>query len=592
MLKLRLRFTATAAALLVLVLVGCQDDASTIRSIQSDRKQRMRSETQVDHLSEAFSMLSRLSEMKFDVAARQISYHLNAWQQNADLPEDLPVSAKAGELLATVSDVLPEQAVTAALARESFAADDVQYLKLRYLQSRVTDWVRTDGQSDPLWRDWVSDQADSLGAEPAQRLSVALQLFDWTVRNISLEPDEVGSPLEVPPKLPDGLRLFGPGYRQTPYQTLFRGSGDWLQRTAVFIGLCRQADLPACLLSTAPSGDAPSRPWAVGVAIADQVYLFDCRLGVPIPGPNQRGIATLAEARRDNSVLRRMNVPGWFEYPLQQEDVQQCIALLLLQPEGISRRARRLHGALTGQWRMAVYDAPGELAATFEAISGIASSRIWEVPLQARLYARAIELAAAQDPRLEFVVKGPWMMLEGDVESAQQLTLARWSHLQGQFDSDEAEMIQGAKQLYIGHRAPEFEIVDLRSDVELQKQYGIRRPLGMAAQEYDMQIRFFQDQMRMGKICASYWLSHIQYDTGRFDVARNWYKQRILDEVGDSAWEMPARYNLGRTLEQLDQYQQAIELYRTEGDLQEHGNRIRARLLQRRQASEDTDAAG
>ena len=61
----------------------------------------------------------------------------------------------------------------------------------------------------------------------------------------------------------------------------------------------------------------------------------------------------------------------------------------------------------------------------------------------------------------------------GAEEDGPRLIRRRWRHLCGQFETDETDSIEGAKPLYLSQRQPEFEIADLRIDVELQKQYGI-----------------------------------------------------------------------------------------------------------------------
>ena len=282
-------------------------------------------------------------------------------------------------------------------------------------------------------------------------------------------------------------------------------------------------------------------------------------------------------------VLRRMNVPGWFEYPVQKDDIQQSLALLMLEPEGISQRVERLQQSLTGELRMAIYDDAAALARQFEAVPGIAAARAWDIPLLARVYAGAIASASQQDPMLAFFVNAPWTILEADLEQSKRLALGRWRHLQGQFESDEDEALLGAKKLYLGQRQPEFEIAHLRTDLELQMQYGIRRELRVAPDVYDRQIQQVQAIIRQGKITATYWLSLVQYDLQRMDLAQTWFDERILGDGFESRWEFAARYNLARALEQLGDVERSAELYRVQGDPQEHGNRIRARLIQRGQ---------
>jgi len=349
----------------------------------------------------------------------------------------------------------------------------------------------------------------------------------------------------------------------------------------VFTQLCRQTGITAALLATQSQQTGELSPWAVGVLVGEDVYLFEPRLGTFVPGPGGVGVATLAQARTDEVVMRRLGVPGFFDYPLGKSDVQQCVALLNVIPEALSPRMRQLEEGLTGDRRMTVYVDAAARAERLDAVSGIADVRLWEVPVLAEIYRGAIEQAASRDPRLAFWYYSRWAILESELEMAKELARGRWRHLQGRFSDDEIEDESGARTLYLAQRAPEFEIADLRIDVELQKQYGIRRELGMDPDEYDQQVQRIQVLMRLGKRTATYWLSLVQYDDARYDVAENWFRKRVLDESQQSFWVPAARYNLGRTLEQLGQFEEAIELYKTDGDPQEHGNRIRARLIDR-----------
>jgi len=565
---------------------GCKDDTQTLRSIQASRQLKQRSESKVDHLGEAFSLVSNLIELQPESAARQIIYHLNSWKLSQTTADQFDVPT---DLLKSISQIIPIEDSTAAVTRQTFDEADVELLKLRYLYRQVAEFARSGAITDPLFDNWIQENRATLGEENADQLAVALRLFDWTVRNIAQQPLDLNQPVPNA-TLPLGMKFNAAGYRQTPLQTLFRGTGDALQRCGTFMGLCRQADLPACLLATAPSAASSTQPqpWAVGVLIGQEVYLFDCALGIPIVGPGQVGIATLAQARRDATVLRRMNVPGWFDYPLQKDDIQQCVALLMMSPESISGRARQLQESLTGDLRLGVYDDPQAIVEAFVANAGIATAKIWETPILARSYQVAVNRLAEQDPMVMFLVTAPWAILDADFEQAKRLSLGRWRHLQGDLVGNDVEGIEGAKKLYLSQRQPEFEIADLRIDVELQKNYGIRRELGVPADVYDRQIQQVQAFMRQGKVTATYWLGLIQYDTNRFDLAKNWFQQWVLGDGLESDWENAARYNLARTFESLGETDKAIEIYKLEGLPEEHGNRIRARLISRETESAET----
>ncbi len=569
------------------MMVGCSDDLETVRKIQAARQAKRQTDTKVDHIGEAMNLVSNLIELDPTVAGRQIVYHLNAWH---DARPRKPVNEKSAgssagdgqfrptELMRTVSHVLSQEAALETLNSEVFVTADVQYLRSCYLLREVSNWVLERAPKDPLWHDWLAEKGKTISESDAEALSNAVRLFDWVTRNIALEPFVLSDPTPPPPSLPLGMTFRGAGYRQTLYETLFRGTGDRLQRNIAFISLCRQASIPACMLATV-DGAGNLQPWLSGVLIGGEVYLFDGSLGIPVPGPGQKGIATLSEARTDASVLRRMNVQGWFEYPVQKDDVQQCGALLVVEPEAASIRAKQLQESLTGNLRMVLYEDVDATAAAFEKVTGIASARIWDVPLKARVYDLAMEKVTSEDPMIAFFTLAPWSILEGEFGQAKKLALGRWRHLQGRFEDEEDTATEGAKSLFLAQRQPEFEIADLRIDVELQKQYGIRRELGVSPEVYDRQVQQVQQIMRQGKITATFWLSLIQFDDQRWDLAENWFGTRVLGDDQDSRWEQTARYNLARAYENLSKVDKAVELYKTEGDVQEHGNRIRARLI-------------
>ena len=565
-------------------LTGCRNDTDEIRQLQRQRYANQQLESTQDHLAEMFGLLERLVELNPQKAAQQIVYHLNQWSESRPIGETSsdPRESVSSAFLGTAGTWLPMAEFRKRIDSDGFLRGDVSHLRDAYLFRQLASWVDTPERDDPLLESWFQTWESGGEGQADDRLRTAVRLFDWTVRNIALQPRETERPpgVDVPP-LPKGLAFEGAGYRQSVYQSLFRGLGDGLQRAAVFIELCRQVGLDAAVLAI-PSGSAGEpRPWAVGVLIEGDVYLFEPELGSFIPGPDQIGIATLAQARRDESVLRRLSIPGFFDYPIGRESVQQTFALLHLTPEMVSRRMAGLQQGLTGDRRLVLHQ-DVELAATaWEAVPGVAGARWWDVPLAAEAYRAAIEPAAARDPMLAFWYYSRWAVLEAELDAAETLALGRWRHLQGRFEDREMEREPGARSQYLRQRAPEFEIADLRIDVELQKRYGIRRELGVTPEAYDRQIRQIQSLIRMSKETASFWIALLQYDDQRYDTAENWLRKRVLPGDPPNPWEPAARYNLARTAERLGNWDQAIELYRTRNDPQEQGNRIRARLVAR-----------
>ncbi|QDV65325.1 tetratricopeptide repeat protein [Crateriforma conspicua] len=563
--------------LVVCLFAGCGDDRDLVREIQASRQARVQTESKQDHLGEAFSLLQRLVELNPTRAQQQIRFHLNQWLQTRG---DVPASVTP-EIVSTLRGVVPQEVLDEQIGGTNFVGGDVKHLRDAYLFRQIVQWVDRPGETDPLWMSWFEDGAGGLDPDSLDSLQTASRLFDWTVRNVALQPRVLTQPAPEPPPLPEGLEFRGAGYRQSDYETIWRGTGDGLQRAGVFEQLCRQAGLAAAILAVPSDDSGRLTPWAVGVMIGDEVYLFEPELGLPIPGPDQVGIATLKQARRDESVLRRLKVPGFFDYPFDKADVQQVTAMLNLMPEAIATRMKLLQESLTGQRRMTLYVDADESSERWDAIAGVAGARWWPVPIQAEIYRAAMENQSMRDPFFAFWYQSQWLIMDAQAEMPQMLSQGRWRHLHGEFSDDEDDLTEGARTLYLSQRAPEFEIADLRIDLELQKAYGLRRELGMDNQQFEAQIAQVQSLMRQGKRTATYWLSLVQYDDGRIETARNWFDKRVLDPAQPTPWEPAARYNLARTEEQLGQTEAAVKLLKTVGDPQEQGNRIRARLIGR-----------
>ena len=560
----------------LLVLIGCGSDLEQARKIQSKRQNAMQSQSQQDDLGEVFELLRTFVELNDQKASQQMVYHLNRWKADRVVDQvELPEAFKS------VQGLLSPEQLEERFGSTDFQLGDIRHLRDSYLFRRVLQWADRPQSDDPLLQPWLEAKATELSESDANKLRTVTRLFDWTVRNVAYEPMEVPTTGLNSPDMSFGMVLQGAGYRQTDYLTLWRGIGDSLQRSGVFTQLCQQAEIPAFVLARQDAESGELVPWCVAALVADEVYLFEPNLSTYIPGPGQEGIATLDQARKDASVMRRLNVPGFFDYPLSKDDVQQSIALLNLQPEAISARMRFLESGLTGDRRLIIHQDLEGLTERIDAVPGIAGVAMWDVPLKADIYHQDMLEASERDPALAFWYRATWAILDAPIDMARELSLGRWRHLHGQFSDEEDGDLQGARTLYLAQRAPEFEIDKLSTDVDLQQAYGVRRDLGMDQQQYESQLAQAQQIMKGGKRTATYWISLLQYDDARYETAENWFSKRVLLETQLSLWEPSARYNLARCLERLGESDRAVEIYKTDGDPQEHGNRIRARLYQR-----------
>lgn len=570
-------FVLLGSVVACLFLVGCDDGRDEMRRVR--REQQRRNDVragQAEHLADIFDLLGRYNELNEREASRQLIYHLAQW--NPDSFEDKrEVPNPAWESLGkTLESGLDQDQARQRANSARFLKSDVSHLRDAFVFGRIANWVDTPQHDDPLFAQWV----ESFEGEERRKIRTMLRLFDWSVRNIAPEPLSPQDPVPRPPQLTAGLQYRGAGYRQTAYQCVWRGSGDGLQLAHVFMHLCRQANLPSAMLATLRDGGR-YMPWSVGILIGGEIYLFDPVVGHPIVGPGGIGVATLSEARKDASVLRRMAVPGFFDYPTSKDDIPQSVAMLPLLPEMTSDRMQRLQASLTGDRRLVAYVDAETQGKEFDDVSGIAGVRLWSVPLQAEVYAR--DMAASENLDLQFKVyqQTRFSYLELDIVPSEELATGRWYHLMGDFAGDEIDARPGARAMYLTRRAPEFEIADLRTDVDLQKAYGVRRSLGTSPEEYDRQIQQIQSLLRSAKRTATYWLGLVQYDDASYETAQSWFTKRLIDDPPPWRWYPSAIYNAARTAERMGNAEDAERWYKEDANARPHASRLRLRMAGR-----------
>ena len=153
------------------------------------------------------------------------------------------------------------------------------------------------------------------------------------------------------------------------------------------------------LLAAAPSvpmSAETARSGLPALVVENQLYLFDTRLGLPIPGPGGTGVATLQQVREDDSLLRQLDLED-APYPLQSSQLQEVVSLVVADAFDLSERAWLVEAKLTGEHRLALTSRPSEVAAKLDAM----------VETGALSRARA-ESEKAQPLRLK---RGRWMLV-------------------------------------------------------------------------------------------------------------------------------------------------------------------------------------
>lgn len=585
----QLRWTSAGAAAVglfaVLLLAGCGGS----RIPTQERGETLRSQGEGDHLAQALVFLGGLDEFDPGQAHRQMLYHLNEWVRHEPIDRDWI----ADPMAARVPPELANQTTIEGLKSQRFIQYDTLFLEETVWLRDLAKWIPQDGPpADPKLLAWLKEQSPQLGAEGADDLAAAERIFDWTVRNVQLDADPATADKQPPDEAKDSAErkdadkdaagkpsdppiVAPPGARYWPSEALLMGHGDALVRARVFIGICRQRGIDAVALAVQDDATSATRPWAVGVLVAKQLYLFDPWLGLPIPGPGGRGIATLDQAQTDETLLRALDLSETERYPFTAADVRGTVALIEANAPHLTMRMKLLEAHLAGDNRLTLTVQPSEFAARLRQAKGLANVRLWTVPFQANLFKqqfaenRAAYIAAAKQEQA-FVGLHP-------------LTQGRRRHFRGQFQNQ--DVTAGAKPLYNSCRTSDELIDAIGKSEEARQAIGLDRVIASnpeLASNSTLRAEFIADRqriMREMKLLGTYFLGLACFDSGEYEVAANHMEKRVLGDFPDNRYAAGARYNLARAWEALGENAKAQAIYEGDDSPQRYGNLLRAKRL-------------
>src|SRR5581483_11520074 len=83
-----------------------------------------------------------------------------------------------------------------------------------------------------------------------------------------------------------------------------------------------------------------------GVLVDKEIYLFDSRLGLPVPGPGGKGTVTLTQLRQDPVLLSQFTVDGQHPYDITPEQVKQAEVLWYCSLSALAPRMKLLETLL------------------------------------------------------------------------------------------------------------------------------------------------------------------------------------------------------------------------------------------------------
>jgi tetratricopeptide (TPR) repeat protein len=466
--------------------------------------------------------------------------------------------------------------------------DDIGYLQQNLWLHDIADRVRRDPPPAAL-KPWLKTIESSVGIPEAEQLAAAERMLDWVARNIQLD---ALPPLPQDPEATTGAErtVFpadrgqtGPGYSHLPLETLLYGHGDAHERARVFILLCRQAGIDAVMLGFQEAQSANRRGWCPAALVGGKLYLFDTMLGLPIPGPEGEGIASLDQIVKDPQLLRRLDVEGLPPYPVSEKELSQgVLAMIDAEPAALSRRMQLLEAAMPGSKRLALGVRPSELATALRK-TNISNIYLWQVPLLAVRYrvgrmqrAAGGDQEVARDEGRQSFLFGP----------ERPLVRARNLHMQARYENEGQK--PAARSLYLQCRMPNREIDSLLTNELFRKSVGLDRGLPEDPTLRKTMLEAYVGIIREMKQGATYWLGLSYYDDNKQEPAIEWLT-RTAEDSPASPWLPGARYNLARCYERLGQFDLARQWLQSDSDSpQRHGNLLRARQL----AAEHQTAAG
>lgn len=512
----------------VLLFVGVLMNVAGCSRSQAPEDIRVRADTAMERarhdeaLEYALQTLRDIEEYDLPETFRQMIDRLDQWIETQKPLENWRVDPLVETLPESLRKLIPELG----LDRMKFDQDDGLFLREVVWLRNVAHWA-PKGAVDPL--------------------SQAVALFDWVVRNIQLES---------PPALAPGselVRLY-----PFPWEILLFGRGTAVDRAWVFILLLRQLGIDAGVVGVIRKeslGGTRIDPWAVGVLVDKEIYLFEPTLGVPVPGPDSPRLdengrlyvrpATLAEAAADPTLLRKLDLPQR-RYPLEAEQLQEVVIFVDGSPSYLAQRMFLLQARVAGKLVIVLTASPSEIADRFRGLAHVKEVRLFPLPYQVVENARQL----GQQRNL-WLLQNLQPFLVGR-EYGSPLWKARQYHFRGIFEGDLT-----ANMLYQDARAPERQIREQKLEPALA------------------------NLLREVKLYASYWLGIVAAEQENYVSAEDYLLERVLKAFGGGPVQAGAIYNLARVYEAQGKIREAIALLRADRhSAAAWGNSLRAHWLE------------
>lgn len=585
----------------LLCCVGCTREDEMLDVVETEI-----SRVKIDDLTRAMEFIN--AEVRFDQAEfrDEVTNGLNRWvsysgdelkkagaqwapdpmvEQLCSEYKGVEAVARFGEykFVATDPYFLQQSSWIARLLKR---LDDSDRIKTFELYRFAADNMRPGEDSvDPL-TDIFGKLQPELEGEQLDQFVRVVKAFDWVCRNIQLESDaelsdETRDERTLKPNAehPWAAGTPGVGYQRYPWQVMMYGRGDYVERAKLLMTMLRFWDINSVMLATSEA----ETPWVVAAVINDQYYLFDTKLGLPIFREKIGSVATLEEVKQDGNILERLDLTteeslaDETDYWVTPDELKQLTALVYVSPESMSKRIHGLEKSLVGKDRIRLFFDASAVAEALPKMEGV-DVNAWDIAFKTHQYRQVVRQSMLDTGNGQLQSKLGWFFVnESYVDGFKPYRTARGRFFIGKFqvkrDERGLDAVEGFQRLIYD----DDQIGSLASDVELQSQHGLRKA-EQSADEFSRQIRSIQDQMRLIREDAKFFLAQCLFDNANENASGSWLEDL---NAGDEStrWQEGVTYLLGRATESRGDYDEAIKVYGNESLNQAHGNILRTRYL-------------
>ncbi len=572
----------------VLVAPGCRKKA-TVTTNQVSIKTTVK---QTSSFDASIDFLNNLEQFKPTTVDDQILGNLRDWSGEAKAS----IEWSADPMFNRLPQQYKQFFTTEGLAAPAFERFDVNPLKETVWMRDIARNVATRTLDDPTLKAWLSSAVEQgqLSEDLKADLTLTYQLFDWTIRNTQLDSAQDPDDVVGDPEDPNAFR-----HQYEPWENVLYGHADWLERSRIFILLCRQMGIDAVMLVAERDGE-PAQPWAVGVLIgkeqqtetanASELYLFDALLGVPLPGQGRAPFGRLSEYINDPTLLDKLSV-GSSPYRLGTSDLENLTASIEATQTSLSQRMKQVESRLKGKLKMVLTVEPTSMARELRNKAGIKKVEIWPYPFRRNLFFRELANNPTATPNLVERLEReqiPFLMRS-------KLMQGRLLQFRGKYKGGLDD--PGANELFLDSRLSKQQLkrfsIPLEKLREISKDLpqpspfleGLPKDPAEANAIYQERVSTSLQNAIWNKDNATIWMAMTSLDNQQYEVAQHHLGQIL--ENKSSRWHQQARYNMARAHESLGKLnddasliEAAIELYESDKDSPQYdGNLLRAATL-------------